>query len=224
MNQPTLTPRRGLAEQLGAIHPRRGGFGLSRNDIGMQIADYGAPEERPTDHAYAPLPPGHRFFQDCDREVNARKIEWMMSCKGVESWFVTLTFKSYISERLAFVKLGRWLFSLSKAYAAHADTGSNTLTWVCATEWQKRDVIHFHLVLSGVRLGALSRKRWELRWEAGKPEDPFPVEGFARIHDAVPGAAPYLAKYTSKGRGGALRWHLTSRGKTVPGAVLCCRA
>lgn len=220
MTKTLSTDRRGLAEQVGAVHSS-GCFGLTRADIGMPVDPFDRQEEGERERL--PLPPGHRFFPDCDRETNARKIEWMMTRKGVDSWFVTFTFKRWVSERHAFVRLGRWLYAISQAHTAQLtqDGGcfrSGRLSWCVATEWQKRNVIHFHLVLSGVRLGLLSRKRWEHRWEAGH------VEGYARIHDADKAAGPYLAKYTSKGLGGNLRWHIPSRGITVPGAVTCCRA
>ena len=43
--------------------------------------------------------------------------------------------------------------------------------------------------------------------------------GFARLYDADPGAAPYLAKYMNKSRGGELRLGGAWQGINPPGAV-----
>lgn len=164
---------------------------------------------------YYPLPSGHRFFRDCQRETYARWIEWAMWAghpkPGV--WFVTLTFKTFISEWRAWVLLKRWIGHLRESYTDIK--GSDRLRWICAIEWQVREVVHFHLLITGDGLNDLSRKKWESRWEATDR-----ITGFCRVYDADRKAAPYLAKYINKGselsRGGY--W----RGLITPGSITCC--
>lgn len=219
----------GFAEIMGLRDRGGRGFGVSTyQDAGLEMPPhvqdyYGWWEDEETQEAMTrrkrdrlPLPPGHRFFPDCERETNARLIQWFMTRASVHSWFVTLTFKAYISEETALKRLSVWIARLQESYK-HV-CGDRGLNWICATEWQKRDVIHFHLIVSGARLDALSRKRWEHRWEAAIGG------GFARIHDARMKAAPYLAKYTSKTLGGDLRWNPTWQGAMVPESVSCCMA
>lgn len=161
------------------------------------------------------FPPGHRFFQDCQRETYARFIQWGIwsGHPTPEVWFVTITFKTFIDNWKSWVLLKRWLSNLSEGYE---DKGGFRLRWICATEWQIREVVHFHLLISGVGLSELSRKRWEVRWETGDRNS-----GFCRIYDADRKRAPYLAKYMHKGgeitRGGY--W----QGLITPGSVTCCQ-
>jgi hypothetical protein len=161
------------------------------------------------------FPQGHRFFSDCLRETNARFIQWGMwsGHPKPDVWFVTLTFKTFIESWKSWVLLKRWLGHLRQGYE---DKGGLQLRWICATEWQIRHVVHFHLLISGVGLRELSRKRWEVRWESGDRN-----AGFCRIYDAERNLAPYLAKYLDKGgelsRGGF--W----RGLKTPESVSCCR-
>jgi len=161
------------------------------------------------------LPSGHRFFQDCQRETYARFIEWGLwsGHPKPDVWFVNLTFKTFVETWKSWVLLKSWLGHLRQGYE---DKGGYRLRWICATEWQVRQVVHFHLLISGVGLNDLSRKRWELRWQSGDRST-----GFGRIYDADRKAAPYLAKYINKGgelsRGGY--W----RGLITPGSVTCCR-
>lgn len=162
------------------------------------------------------LPPGHRFFPECSRETYARFIEWGMwsGHPKPDVWFVTLTFKSFEHSWKSWVLLKRWLGHLRQGYE---DKGGYQLRWICATEWQRRDVVHFHLLISGVDLSKLSRKRWEVRWESGDRN-----AGFSRIYDADRKAAPYLAKYMHKG--GELTKGGYWRGLIVPGSVTCCQS
>jgi len=180
----------------------------------MQHSRESAPPYLERAHERPALTPGHRFFPDCLRETWARWIEWAMKTAGADAWFVTLTFKTEVSHYRAYAILKAWLHNLKQGY--EHKTGSKQLRWICAEELQKREVIHFHLLIFGIGLSGLSRKRWESRWEN---EDR--ISGFCRIHDAVRGAAPYLAKYINKGdeisRGGY--W----RGLVTPGSVTCCQ-
>lgn len=176
-------------------------------------------------HRLAYMPAGHRYFPDCQRETYARWIEWSMWSghpkPGV--WFVSLTFKTYVYEKRAFTILKKWLGHLRQAYedrpAANETAGSTRrgqLRWIIATEWQIREVVHFHLLISGLGLSELSRKRWEVRWMSGNWN-----AGICRIYDADRKAAPYLAKYIQKGN--ELTWGGYWRGLTTPNSVACCQ-
>jgi hypothetical protein len=174
------------------------------------------------------LPPGHRFFPECLKETEARFIEWSMNVGQVESWFITLTFKSYIPELRAYRLLEGWLGALCDAY--RCTTGLNGLRWISAQEWQKRLVIHFHLLLSGVRLDELSRIRWERRWmgmgeKVAIGKELFPC-GFARIYQSQKKAAPYLAKYAGKtgDQNGLLIRGGSWLGLSPPRSLSCCKA
>lgn len=157
------------------------------------------------------LPSGHRFFHDAERETYARLIEWSMNHpKGVESWFVTQTFVNYVPPKLAEGMSNRYLSRLDQALTDM--TGGRRLRWIRATEWQVRDVIHYHLLALGCGLSSLSRKSWEQRWKASGG-------GFCRIYDAVHRSAPYLAKYLNKDRGGELQWGGSWLGLEAPRSV-----
>jgi len=160
------------------------------------------------------LPSGHRFFGDCEREQCARWLDWAMHLEG-DCWFSTTTFRNYVSVYRANKMTRRWLARMNQA---HKDINEGRqLKSFCATEWQKRDVIHYHLLLLGTELGNLSRKRWECRWESNGG-------GFARNYDAVMKAAPYLAKYMNKRLGGEVdiggAWLGTMPPKSIGN---CCR-
>lgn len=160
-----------------------------------------------------PKPRGHRFFHDCSRETYARAIEWAMGLG--QAWFVTQTFENECSMSSAEVAYGRWAGRLTEACAARGQR----LSWVRATEWQQRGVVHYHSLLISGELHSHSRKRWEGRWERGGFNN-----GYCRTYDAVHSAAPYLAKYMNKDRGGDLHWGGTWRGLSVPTSTQCCAA
>lgn len=157
---------------------------------------------------------GHRYFYDADREVLARSIEWTMKKGGENALFTTLTFKNEKSVYQANKMVKRWLARVSQGLK---DKGGNSLKSFCATEWQKRGVIHYHVLLVGNGLGSLSRKRLESRWEAIGG-------GLARCYNASAKSAPYLAKYTSKRLGGDVEWGGTWLGLRYPASVSCVQA
>lgn len=159
------------------------------------------------------LPDGHRFFADCERENNARFIQWAITRNDVDSWFVTQTFKQYQDPARAFLLFRRWAGHLSQALK---DKGCGRLRWILAAEWQVREVIHLHSLVQGKELGSHSRKRWEVRWESLTMNT-----GFCRIYDADRKAAPYLAKYTSKTLGGEINVGGYWRGLNTPASVAC---
>ena len=160
-----------------------------------------------------PLPVGHRFFSDCLRENQALFIEWSLSRKNMFGWFVTQTFKNEESERSADKMFRIWVGRLTQSLISQ---GGGQLRWIRATEWQIREVIHFHSIVQGSRMEILSRKGWESRWESLSRNT-----GFCRIYDADRYAAPYLAKYTSKRLGGQLQWGGYWQGLDVPNLVKC---
>ncbi|GAJ13128.1 unnamed protein product, partial [marine sediment metagenome] len=155
------------------------------------------------------LPAGNRFFPDPEREVLARAIDWTLKKGGDSALFATLTFKHYVSPYRAEKQLRRWL---ARAQQSLKDSGGYSLKSFCATEWQQRAVIHYHVLLIGHGLGSLSRKRLESRWESMGG-------GYARCYDADRKAAPYLAKYTSKALGGDMKWGGDWRGLRFPTSV-----
>ncbi len=161
------------------------------------------------------FPSGHRFFPDCPRETWARFIEWGLWAghPKPDVLFASMTFLTFIERWRSFVLLKRWLGHLRQGYE---DKGGYRLRWICATEWQIREVVHFHLLIAGVGLNDVSRKRWESRWESSDRST-----GFCRIYDADRGAAPYLAKYMHKG--GELTKGGYWRGLITPESVTCCR-
>lgn len=191
-----------------------------------------------------PLPAGHRFYQGKTQEVEARVLEWLIRKHPDNCWFMTLTFKDYTQPDKADRMLRSYLGRLSQAHnaipgaallkrAARSDLRQPDspaqssrdgvealehgigLISVATTEWQQRDVIHYHLLTYGDRLGCLSRKRWELRWRVMSG-------GFAAIYDAELKAAPYLVKHQIKDRpGGNLHLGGAWRGITPPRSVSC---
>ena len=185
-------------------------------------------------HKRAHLPAGHRFFADGDRETVARFIDWTMrraETAGDGSWFTTLTFRDYVTPYRANKMVRRWLGQLNQALQDTRDcqlkrrsssttesltggaaTTTALLKSILATEWQQRQVIHYHLLLTGHGLDTLPRKRWECRWTAMGG-------GFARVYDADMKAAPYLAKYLNKRLGGEVDIGGAWQGMKAPESV-----
>lgn len=159
------------------------------------------------------LPEGHRFFPDCERENWARFIQWSMSRRKMSAWFVTHTFKEELRLNAADKVYRIWAGRLTQSLI---DQGGSQLRWLRSTEWQIREVIHFHSIVQGNGLDRLSRKSWEDRWESLNWSS-----GFCRIYEADMYAAPYLAKYTSKRLGGELHWGGYWQGLSVPASVSC---
>ena len=159
------------------------------------------------------LPSGHIFYIDEEREQHARFFQWAMERKGIESWFGTLTFENFTRQSMAEAKCDQFMARLDQAIR---DYLGSRLTSIRATEWQRRDVIHFHLLLMASGLHSLSRKRYEVRWAGAfgrfYPHSTKRVRlssglggGFCRIYNAEVGAAPYLAKELNKTRNGEMR-------------------
>jgi len=207
---------------MGSLDRHGRGFSFDQADIGLDVTDRSQVDPTPPGGTpeREPLPPGHRFFPDCRRETESRHLEWSMRIGRVDSWFVTFTFKTYVSEARGWRMVNAFLSSLSQSYRDKINAlRCNGIRWTVAQEWQKRSVIHFHAIVSGVRLDELSRKSWERRWSAIGG-------GYARVHPARAKAAPYLAKYVGKtdSQGSALRRGGSWRGMAPPRSLTCCRA
>jgi hypothetical protein len=160
-----------------------------------------------------PLPQGYQFFNDSLREEEARVLHWLIHHYKNNCWFMTLTFKDYTHPDKSDRMLRSFLARLGQAHKAIP--GAALLKSIHTSEWQQRDVIHYHLLIYGDRLGSLSRKRWEFRWR-------MVSGGFAAIYDAELKAAPYLAKHQIKDRpGGNLHLGGAWRGIRPPKSVSC---
>lgn len=158
------------------------------------------------------LPPGYRFFPDEDREAAARFIDWAMNVRNDEAFFITLTFRNFISLTRANATCGRWIARENQSFVD--SSGGYRLRWIRAIEWQKRQVVHYHLVGLGCGLHSMSRKRIEARWNSLGG-------GFCRVYEADYHLAPYLAKYMNKRLGGELEWYGSWQGLVVPTSVGC---
>jgi hypothetical protein len=163
------------------------------------------------------FPQGHRFYYDCLREQEARLLEWLVHRFSGDCWFFTQTFKSYVAAGYAQLLKTRFLSRLKQAYSELSR--ADLLRSISSTEWQQRDVIHFHLLIFGTGLGVLSRKRWEHRWQ-------MISGGFAANYQAELKAARYLVKHQIKDRlDSNLDFGGSWRGITPPRSVgMCCHA
>jgi hypothetical protein len=161
--------------------------------LGFDIESREVQNARSRESPRVALPKGHRFFPDCSREVEARLLAWLIAKYKGNCWFLTLTFKDYIQPDKAKRLLDTFLARLKQAYKDIP--GAALLKSAHTTEWQQRDVIHYHLLIYGDKLENLSRKRWEFRWQ-------MISGGFAANYDAELKAAPYLAKHQIKDRPG----------------------
>lgn len=161
------------------------------------------------------FPQGHRYFSDCFREQEARLLAWLIHKFEGNTWYFTQTFKDWISPDRADRLQARFLGCLTQSL--RDISGAALLSSVSSSELQQRDVIHYHLLIFGLGLGALSRKRWEHRWQ-------MISGGFAANYKAELKAAPYLVKHEIKGRlDSSLHFGGSWRGITPPRSVgRCC--
>lgn len=161
------------------------------------------------------LPCGHRYFPDCLREQEARLLGWLIHTFQGNAWYFTQTFKDWIRPERADRLQARFLGCLTQSL--RDISGAALLCSVSSSELQQRDVIHYHLLIFGIGLGILSRKRWENRWQ-------LISGGFAANYEAELKAAPYLVKHQIKGRlDSSLHFGGSWRGITPPRSVgRCC--
>ena len=161
------------------------------------------------------LPQGHRFYYDCLRESWCQWIHWGINVLSDEDvWFVSKTFKREVTKGKALRLNHKWLNRLTQAYSIQY---GHRIRWIRSMAMQKREVIHFHLLICARDLGLLSRKRWEHRWQSMDWNN-----GTCRIYesDKSVGQARYLVREISKE--GDISWGGDWRGLNTPGAVGCC--
>lgn len=127
---------------------------------------------------------------------------------GPWDWYATLTFREPVHPEQAVKRCQRWLRVLStEVYGRRFRERGLGCWWVRSLEYQRRDVIHFHMLLGGVGTGP-RRKYYEHAWHR--------ENGFASIfpYDPLKGARYYCAKYvTKKTTGGEIDVWLSERHK-----------
>lgn len=110
-------------------------------------------------------------------------------------WFVTLTFTDHIHDESAEKRFRLWISMLNRDLFGprwYKKPGGGVY-WARARELQKRGVIHYHILISGV--GDTRRLTWMDKWfELGGNT------GFARIESVNNQIAVnrYLTKYVAK--------------------------
>lgn len=103
-------------------------------------------------------------------------------------WFVTLTFADVVPVPVADRLFRVWIASANRrAYGRRWFKHRQQIQWVLATEWQRRNVIHFHALMTNIR--DLRRQGCERSWRnlGGGFLEMTPVRSQAR-------AAIYVAK------------------------------
>ena len=110
-------------------------------------------------------------------------------------WFVTLTFTESVHPEAALKSMRFWISRLNRElygrrWYKHSPYG---VYWVAAIEYQKRDVIHLHLVMNGIK--DARRLSYMDAWE-----DLGNKNGFARIYpvESNNAVSSYLCKYVIK--------------------------
>jgi hypothetical protein len=140
-------------------------------------------------------PQGHRTerggVSSLSREV--QREEWSKFLGRWEwEWFATLTFRHEIHPEAA-DKRFRVLISMGnrELYGPRWSKKRRGIRWIRALEYQRRGVIHFHALLSGI--GNLRRLSYMDRWNR--------MAGFAKIEPIKNAEAVrrYVSKYVIKG-------------------------
>lgn len=111
---------------------------------------------------------------------------------GPWDWYATLTFREAVHPEQAVKRCQRWLRVLNQeVYSRRFRERGQGCWWVRSLEMQKRDVVHFHMLLGGVG-NKPRRKYYERLWNL--------ENGFASIYpyDPLRGARFYCAKYVLK--------------------------
>lgn len=124
--------------------------------------------------------------------------DWLLSDEWNWQWYLTLTFIEDVHPEQAnryyckFVRLNN-----ERIYGKRYRRYNKGITWVRGLEYQRRGVIHFHSLFSGLP------SYWqdeEYRFRAMKDwEGTAEKCGFARIYPYKEGACAYISKYISKG-------------------------
>lgn len=111
-------------------------------------------------------------------------------------WFCTLTFREAVHPEAASKRFRLWISELNRElWGPRWYKKEKGVYWVCALEYQRRGVIHFHALLSGrgANLNDQARRlHWMDRW--------YQLAGIARIEPPRTGAVVnYCSKYCAKG-------------------------
>lgn len=122
-------------------------------------------------------------------------------------WFCTLTFREAIHPEAAFKAFRYWVGLLNNDLYGRRwrekKRAAGGVHWVCALEWQKRGVLHFHALVGGDRsvtgyaddsLYLADRQFWAREWDR--------IAGFAKldlIDDQQTAVHGYVSKYVAKG-------------------------
>lgn len=120
--------------------------------------------------------------------------DWLKDDRWGWQYFVTLTFKQDVHPEQANRCFRRWVRRINeKTFGKRYRRSGQGITWVRGLEFQRRGVIHFHALFSGLpelwsRFGAMSL------WE-----NLVDNSGFARIFPYRVAASNYISKYVSKG-------------------------
>jgi len=118
------------------------------------------------------------------------------------TWFVTLTFKESKHPEQADRAFYRWIWDINESlYGRRYREHNKGVTWIKCIEYQKRDVLHFHVLVGSPMLYKLKRLDYMKVWETGGKGGDIIINGFARIlkFDAHRGAVLYCSKYVLKG-------------------------
>jgi len=131
-------------------------------------------------------------------------------------WFVTLTFKESKHPEQADRAFFRWIRNINEnLYGRRYRECNKGVTWIKCIEYQKREVLHFHVLVGSPMLYKLKRLDFMKVWETGSKTGDTIINGYARIlkFNAHGGAVNYCSKYVLKGGEIDLhispeKWHL----------------
>ena len=117
-------------------------------------------------------------------------------------WFVTLTFKESKHPEQADRAFFRWIRNINESlYGRRYRECNKGVTWIKCIEYQKREVLHFHVLVGSPMLYKLKRLDFMKVWETGSKIGDTIINGYARIlkFNAHGGAINYCSKYVFKG-------------------------
>jgi len=126
-------------------------------------------------------------------------------------WFVTLTFKESKHPEQADRAFFRWIRNINESlYGRRYREHNMGVTWIKCIEYQKREVLHFHVLVGSPMLYKLKRLDFMKVWETGSKIGDTIINGYARIlkFNAHGGAINYCSKYVFKG--GEVDVHVSS--------------
>jgi hypothetical protein len=107
-------------------------------------------------------------------------------------WFCTFTFRDLVHPEAADKRFRVLISQANRVLYGHRwHKKGQGMRWVRALEYQKRDVIHYHALMAGVK--DLRRLTWMDRWHE--------LAGYARIEkiDTADAVVRYVSKYVVKG-------------------------